>query len=122
MSALRLLITEQAQSEAIQTQAWLAEFSPDAAERFASVLRETLERLCEEAADDPVNWFGDLTDRNGAPFHRHLMVTAKRRARRGNSGVWWLLFLLTDEDRDGKTDTLRLVGIIHAASQRGTFS
>ena len=123
MMPLRLVVTEQAQSEAIAAQNWLAGFAPDAAERFAETLAETLNTLCRETPENvAIGRFGDLTNTDGSPFHRHLMSTAKHRKRRTNSGVWWLVFLLDDSDNDAVIDTLRLVGIVHAASERGSFA
>jgi plasmid stabilization system protein ParE len=113
---LRLIFTATASASVREAADWLLSFSPQAAQRFATILPEELSQLCQRwgegyrpLLDDEASLFFSR------PVFQHRFRTSQ--TRRTNTGVWRIFYDVSDTDQDGQPDTLRVLTVRHAASR-----
>ena len=107
---LRIEYTEPAEAELSEAYIWLQTFGADVAEKWLTGLVEALESEAALLAAVPLR----RRRAPDAPPDRELFVLLYRTSR-GHGSPWHVVYELTDEDRDGKRDTLRVVRVRHAA-------
>ncbi|MBC8138283.1 MAG: hypothetical protein H8F28_20585 [Fibrella sp.] len=120
---LALSYTAKAESNWLTTVEWLREHSEDAAKRFADRLDETLDDLrriygVQVAAGEMPSPLPDegASLQFARPVFQERFRTGKTRQRRSSSGEYRIFYILLDENRDGKIDTLRVYAVRHAAA------
>lgn len=122
MPALRLLVTDTAQERFDDAITWLDSFSPQSARRFVERLEVEITLLCQQVAVDierkaPLHPDELASIYYSRPVFLYLLRTSKTRTRRSNAGTWRIYYDLTDLNRDGQADTLRVLSVHHAAAR-----
>jgi plasmid stabilization system protein ParE len=107
---LRVTYTEPAEAEIAGAYEWLQTFGLDAAEKWLDGLSDALQK--EAALLAAVSLRRPLAP--DAPEGRELFLLLYRTGGRRGS-PWHIAYELVDEDGDGKTDTLRVARVRHAA-------
>lgn len=112
------VILPRAASDIRDAALYLARISPDAGLLFSARLREEIDLLCERWGEG----VGPLTDEDATLFYSrpafvHTFRTGQQRRRRSSTGVWRIVYDVTDADGDGAPDTLRIVAVRHGAAR-----
>lgn len=107
---LRVTYTEPAEAEIADAYLWLQTFGLDVAEKWLVGLTEQLESEAELLSTVSLR----RQRAPDAPEGRELFLLLYRTSGRRGS-PWHIVYELLDEDNDGKTDTLRVVRVRHAA-------
>lgn len=102
---------------------WLAERDMDTAGRFNTLFGQTVTDLCRSLVSEIAQGGRPFALPNeGAsfafsrPVYKHRFELSKKRQRRSSSGVWFVFYFLTDNDKDGAVDTLNIAAIRHGAA------
>lgn len=122
--SLKKILIPEAERDVRLAIRYLEQFGEEVAIRFVSKLAATLDALTERIADELASGNGlfDHPDEGASlqysrPVFQERFQTGKTRARRSSAGVWRIFYGLDDDDKDGKTDTLRVYAIRHAAAR-----
>jgi plasmid stabilization system protein ParE len=121
---LALSYTAKAESHWLSLVEWLREQSDDAAKRFADRLDSTVDDLrrvyaAQIAAGETPSPIPDegASLQFSRPVYQERFRTSKTRRRRSSAGEYRIFYILLDENKDGKIDTLRVYAIRHAAAR-----
>lgn len=97
---------------------WLKTVTAQAAQRFATVLNKELRKLTKTCAVNPPTQPHEQASLYYArPVFCQRFKTGKTVVKRSASGVWYVYYDLADTDRDGRPEQLRVLLVLHAASQ-----
>lgn len=113
------IISPEANTAILKAGIWLRGISTQAAQKFATKLNQELRKLCKDNAVNPATQIHDgASVYYSRPVFAHLFYTGKAPQKRSPSGAWYILYELADTNGDGRPDELRVVTVLHAASQK----
>ena len=113
------IISPEANVAILNAGKWLKGFSTEAAQRFATKLNQELRKLCKDNAVSPATQIHEGASVYYArPVFAYLFHTGKAPQKRSPSGAWYIFYELTDTNEDGRPDEMRVVTVLHAASQK----
>ena len=96
----------------------------ESAIRFSERYDEAVRDLCQAVADEIAEtgrYFKRVDVAASAyksrPTFRLDIQTSQKRARRSNSGLWYVYYTINDTDGDAKPDAITVTDVVHSGSE-----